>query len=86
MFFFIKWRYLLKLFVGRGGEKNEHREELKSSREHIEDENELREYREIAVISRRAYAVQTGTDIVDRCRYRGEVGHEIVILKGNGKK
>ena len=68
-------------FPGRGGEEQEHRDKLKSARQHIEYQNDFGKGREECVVCGRADHIKTGADIVySRCN-RGKVGHALVHCK-----
>ena len=62
-------------------EKKEQREDLKSSCQHVKDQNTLGKVREGTEVSHRTYHFQTRTDIVQRCSHGSKVGDQIEIIQ-----
>ena len=61
--------------------QQQHREQLQSACEHIENQNELAHRREKAEVAGRAAQRKTRADVVERGRDRGEAGHEILTVQ-----
>ena len=73
----------LSLFPGCGGEKQKYREELKSARKHIKDQNDLRKRREKSEIRRRSDRFKSRSDVIQAGCDRRKIGGEADRVQRN---
>ena len=64
----------LSVAPGAAGDQHQHREDLQSSRQHIQDQNDLGKIAEAGEVAGGTNGFQTWADVVKTGQYRGEIG------------